>query len=451
MLTIMVITHNEFEYLKISINSIRLLGNIIDLNLVVIDRGSTDGTRDWCKNQSDLVYVFTDKQAVPYGRMINEARKKLNIQSDLLIMEGHFSLTPEALPRLLATLHQEEKVGAVGCISNSFEYSQGIPNEIISYKTAVAYMSTLTHSERTQVMGLYPNVVLFNAEVLNIAGPFDEHMTDCFYVMMDYYLRMLTNNYTLLVCKEALLWNLSLYPSSMNLHKDDRDFKHLEARWKMHYFNFFYNENLISMIDKDRNAVFNVLEIGCDCGATLLEIKNQYPNVQIYGSDINPNAVKLAALFADVITNDIESQSLPWPEMFFDYIIFGDVLEHLHNPKSTLEYCKKYLKEDGSVIACIPNVMHISVMEQLLNGNFTYTESGLLDRTHIHLFTLNEIVRMFQECNYIVQEVGSAPVPVSQDQNLLIDNLLALNKQAERFMYEAFQYIIKADNNQPQR
>ena len=55
----------------------------------------------------------------------------------------------------------------------------------------------------------------------------------------------------------------------------------------------------------------------------------------------------------------------------FDYIIFGDVLEHLHDPMAALAYCKDFLKEEGRIIANIPNVMHISVIEELLKGNFT--------------------------------------------------------------------------------
>ena len=67
----------------------------------------------------------------------------------------------------------------------------------------------------------------------------------------------------------------------------------------------------------------------------------------------------------------------------FDYIIFGDVLEHLRDPEGTLNYCKEFLKKGGSILASIPNIMHVSVVRDLLNGNFTYADQGPVSYTHL--------------------------------------------------------------------
>ena len=56
---------------------------------------------------------------------------------------------------------------------------------------------------------------------------------------------------------------------------------------------------------------------------------------------------------------------------------------------------KAIYKENGVILASIPNVAHISVLAPLLAGNWTYTEYGLLDKTHIRFFTFNEMLRMF--------------------------------------------------------
>lgn len=97
-------------------------------------------------------------------------------------------------------------------------------------------------------------------------------------------------------------------------------------------------------------------------------------------------------------------------------------------------------------MASIPNLMHISVMEDLLRGNFTYTETGLLDKTHIHFFTYNEIAKIFEAGGYAVEHVKTVVFPLSVEQEQLIDRLLELNLQKDtlRFMYEAFQYVVCA-------
>lgn len=71
-------------------------------------------------------------------------------------------------------------------------------------------------------------------------------------------------------------------------------------------------------------------------------------------------------MFANVIAADIEKTVLPYQEEYFDYIILADVLEHLENPWRALENIKAYLKPGGQVLASIPNILHFSVLRNLL-------------------------------------------------------------------------------------
>lgn len=293
-----------------------------------------------------------------------------------------------------------------------------------------------------------PDAVLLNTEVLDALGNFDENIFGYMHSMRDQCLRMIVGGYKIMLCEDAVLWDLmdqDIYLDNTNqFWRIDEDRKYLEYKWGMHYFQYLYNEDMISMIEESGDDEFNVLEVGCDCGATLFEIKNRYPNANIYGTDLNPGAVRIASVFAETCINNIEEKNLPWDEHFFDIIIFGDVLEHLRDPKSTLEYCKRYLRDGGRIIASIPNVMHVSVMEQLLKGYFTYTEEGLLDKTHIHLFTGKEIFKMFRSCGFEIERMESIFISVTEEQSKLIDHLLTLGRGTERFMYETFQYVVKA-------
>ena len=57
---------------------------------------------------------------------------------------------------------------------------------------------------------------------------------------------------------------------------------------------------------------------------------------------------------------------LPYEEGQFDCVIFGDVLEHLFDPWAVIEKVKPYIKQNGVILASIPNVAHISVLAPLL-------------------------------------------------------------------------------------
>jgi O-antigen biosynthesis protein len=90
-------------------------------------------------------------------------------------------------------------------------------------------------------------------------------------------------------------------------------------------------------------------------------------------------------------------ESLILQEKKFDYVIFADVLEHLHAPAIMLKYGSDLLKENGSVLISIPNVAHNSVIIDLMCDKFEYKDLGLLDKTHLRFFTEMSLRRMIFE------------------------------------------------------
>ena len=86
----------------------------------------------------------------------------------------------------------------------------------------------------------------------------------------------------------------------------------------------------------------------------------------------------------------------------YDYILFADVLEHLRNPVKALESCRNFLKPHGSIIISIPNIAHNAIILDLLKNEFSYMDTGLLDRTHVFFFTKKTILSMLQSLGYYV-------------------------------------------------
>ena len=102
---------------------------------------------------------------------------------------------------------------------------------------------------------------------------------------------------------------------------------------------------------------------------------------------------------------DIEKIDLPYNESSFDCILFADVLEHLVDPLSALLKVHHLLKEDGVVVASIPNVQFHGVIHKLIEGNWAYEKEGILDETHLRFFTYKEIVKLFLQAGYSIQRV----------------------------------------------
>lgn len=85
----------------------------------------------------------------------------------------------------------------------------------------------------------------------------------------------------------------------------------------------------------------------------------------------------------------------------------------------------------------------------LLKGNFTYQDEGILDRTHIHLFTLREIQRMFEDAGYVLTDIRARNfregiLENSEENERIIEQLFQIEGIAERREFEVYQYLIEA-------
>ena len=122
-----------------------------------------------------------------------------------------------------------------------------------------------------------------------------------------------------------------------------------------------------------------------------------------------------------VVIADIETSSIDLPNKYFDCIVFNDILEHVRDPWNVLKRFKSYLKEDGCIIASIPNVRYYNnVKRLLLHKSWDYESSGILDYGHLRFFTKKSILSMFYECGYTVVNLeGINPVKLSWQLSLV--------------------------------
>jgi 2-polyprenyl-3-methyl-5-hydroxy-6-metoxy-1,4-benzoquinol methylase len=149
-----------------------------------------------------------------------------------------------------------------------------------------------------------------------------------------------------------------------------------------------------------------VLDVGCASGY----LGKAFPSNEFYGIDGNTEAVQQAKkVYKDAITMDLNS--IPTEKVFdvqFDYIVFADVLEHLLYPTELLAYFKLLLKPEGKIIVSLPNVALWRVRLNLLLGRFDYTDYGVLDRTHVHLYTFKSARELLASAGLTVTHATGA-------------------------------------------
>ena len=173
------------------------------------------------------------------------------------------------------------------------------------------------------------------------------------------------------------------------------------------YFKNIRND-IVSIIPDD---AIDILEIGCASGMTGSELKKK-AGIFVAGVELNSRAAAEARkVLDDVIEGNIEFLDLPYKDKSFDCILFADVLEHLVDPLAVLKKTRKFLRSDGTVIASLPNVQYLGLIHHLIEGNWTYQDEGILDRTHLRFFTYREMEKLFNDAGYEIMKVDETLDP----------------------------------------
>ncbi len=148
-----------------------------------------------------------------------------------------------------------------------------------------------------------------------------------------------------------------------------------------------------------------VLSVGCGAGATEEELVRS--GIRVVGVELNPHAAANArSRGIEVIEGDALSSSPALRDQRFDCLIYADILEHITNPVAVLQSHIDLLEPRGTVIISVPNFRNYAVIRDLfVRGHIQYTDSGILDRTHVRVTTR----RMVEEWLTLV---GLMPGPV---------------------------------------
>lgn len=168
------------------------------------------------------------------------------------------------------------------------------------------------------------------------------------------------------------------------------------------------NWNLAFSLIHDSSSV---IDIGCSKGSFGLALKES-KKCSVDGIEPDKGDYLKAKKVLDNVYNDtvetlIEAQL---NGKKYDTATFLDVIEHLQNPVDTLRKIKKILKKSGNIVFSIPNMGHVSVRLMLLQGDFEYGKTGILDNTHLHYYTEREINRVFNEAGYEIKHLKAMTV-----------------------------------------
>lgn len=153
-----------------------------------------------------------------------------------------------------------------------------------------------------------------------------------------------------------------------------------------------------------------VLDVGCASGYLAARLAER--GCSVTGFELDPDSAALAEAHCErVIVGNLESAddraAIPAD---FDVVLLGDVLEHLADPWDALRFVRGRVGAGGVVVASIPNVAAWTVRLALARGAWQYTETGLLDRTHLRFFTRRTAHELVRGAGFAIERERFAPI-----------------------------------------
>lgn len=174
--------------------------------------------------------------------------------------------------------------------------------------------------------------------------------------------------------------------------------------------------DLLDRISKDARAV---LEFGCG-EAPLGEALKKRQHCRFVGIELDPEAAAIAEKRIDAVYRGDVREIISILKEKFDWIIGGDIVEHLDEPWSFLSDLRHVAEPDARLLLSIPNLANASIINDLLRGRFDYVYMGLTCVGHLRFFTRQSLEDMLTIAGWVVEEISVQELTATPAQTELL-------------------------------
>jgi SAM-dependent methyltransferase len=178
------------------------------------------------------------------------------------------------------------------------------------------------------------------------------------------------------------------------------------------------------LLDRIDTSARNVLEFGCGEAPLGAALKKRQ-KCRVVGVEIDRDAAAIARKrIDDVYCGDVREIVAILDEPF-DFIVGGDIVEHLDEPWSFLADLRRISAPGGKLLLSLPNVAHASIVADLLQGRFDYVYMGLTCVGHLRFFTRRSVEEMLDIAGWEVVSIEPQSLAITAEQTRLLDGLRA--------------------------
>jgi len=211
LVSVVIPTHNRREKLKRLLNSV-LKSSYRNIEIIVIDDASTDGTYEEVKERYPSVKIFRNKKE----RLLAGSRNIgiLKSTGDLIfLIDDDNVITKETLNELVRMMNKDATVGVAGPVM----YYLGDPSRVWCGGVKINYVTSRTfflewnkrHVNFDQILesDTFPNAFMIRRSVVDKVGLFDEVNFKIHYDEADFCNRVRQAGFRIVLCPTAKVWH----------------------------------------------------------------------------------------------------------------------------------------------------------------------------------------------------------------------------------------------------
>jgi SAM-dependent methyltransferase len=174
----------------------------------------------------------------------------------------------------------------------------------------------------------------------------------------------------------------------------------------------YKNDGNLGLLDLLSSSPGRILDCGCGAGDNARILSDR--GWRVTGVTIDPREQEVARQFCEaVFIADLENGFPPDVTGAFDAVLASHVLEHLARPERLLGEVRQRLNPGGVLAVALPNIAHYRQRISRLRGQFNYTDTGQLDRTHLRFYTYRTAIQLLEQNGYeLVNAVAQGTLPL---------------------------------------
>ena len=427
--SIIILTYNNLDKTRDCIESIRKYTDKDSYEIIVVDNNSTDDTKLFLEEQDDIKVIFNESNVgFPMGCNVGIANAEETY--DILLLNNDTIVTKNWLSNLKKCLYSDEKIGAVGAVSNNGANLQGVDftyNNFDEMQNLASKNNISDVKKWEEKVCLIGYCLLIKREVMDQLNGLDEGYTPGYIEDNDLSLNIIKLGYRLMLCHDSFIHHYL----GTSFRKDEDKFNKIILK-NRDYFEKKWNFNVFAFDNTKNNSIFladspnDVLDYNCGIGTSLLRIKYLFPNAKIIGLEKDVFKREIAEHFGTIV-KDLDELNQK-----FDTIFIGNALETEEKPLYFIHNLKKYLKEDGVIIGEISNIASLKNIMLLLDNEWYY--HNFTKQNH---FTKKDLQTMFNNEGY-KEEVIYPFKENLEDKN----EITKINKESINYYY-SFKFIKK--------